>query len=158
MGRFPARIPLMHSVILWEPTLLRGSRWTSGRTWSSVVINIEWVRLPPSHRLNVGISAAKWLIKKSLNKLYIFFFFLLPLSISKQISIAVLIVFQGLYPCTITIKPISHTAWKVSKYGVISGPHFAAFGLNTKIYSVNLRIQSEYSEMRSRSNSLSGHF
>ena len=29
------------------------------------------------------------------------------------------------------------TAWKVSKYEVISGPHFPAFGLNTEIYGVN---------------------
>ena len=29
---------------------------------------------------------------------------------------------------------------KVSKYGVFSGPYFPVFGLNTKIYSVNLRI------------------
>ena len=36
------------------------------------------------------------------------------------------------------------TGWKVSKYGVISGPYFPAFGLNTEIYGVNLRIQSEY--------------
>ena len=28
------------------------------------------------------------------------------------------------------------TAWKVSKYGVISGPYFPAFGLNTEIYGV----------------------
>ena len=26
------------------------------------------------------------------------------------------------------------TAWKVSKYGVISGPYFPVFGLNTEIY------------------------
>ena len=32
----------------------------------------------------------------------------------------------------------------MSKYGVISGPYFPAFGLNTEIYGVNLRIQSEY--------------
>ena len=35
------------------------------------------------------------------------------------------------------------TAWKVSKYGVISGPCFPVFELNTEIYEVNLRIQSE---------------
>ena len=29
---------------------------------------------------------------------------------------------------------------KVSKYGVFSGPYFPVFGLNTKIYSINLRI------------------
>ena len=28
------------------------------------------------------------------------------------------------------------TAWKVSIYGVISGPYFPVFGLNTEIYSV----------------------
>ena len=36
------------------------------------------------------------------------------------------------------------TAWKVSKYGVFSGPYFSAFGQNTEIYLVNHRIQSEY--------------
>ena len=35
------------------------------------------------------------------------------------------------------------TAWKVSKYGVISGPYFPAFGLNTETYEVSLHIQSE---------------
>ena len=30
------------------------------------------------------------------------------------------------------------TAWKVSKYGVISGLYFPAFGLNTEIYAVKL--------------------
>ena len=39
--------------------------------------------------------------------------------------------------------PINYTAWKVSKYGVISGPYFPAFGLNTEKYLVSLRIQSE---------------
>ena len=29
---------------------------------------------------------------------------------------------------------ISYTAWKVSKYGVISGPYFPVFGLNTRKY------------------------
>ena len=29
------------------------------------------------------------------------------------------------------------TAWKVSKYGVISVPYFPVFGLNTEIYGVN---------------------
>ena len=31
------------------------------------------------------------------------------------------------------------TAWKLSKYGVISGPFFPVFRLNTEIYGVNLR-------------------
>ena len=29
------------------------------------------------------------------------------------------------------------TAWKVSKYGVISGPYFPVCGLNTETYGVN---------------------
>ena len=41
-----------------------------------------------------------------------------------------------------------NTARKVSKYGVISGPHFPVFGLNTERYSVSLRIQSEYRNIR----------
>ena len=32
----------------------------------------------------------------------------------------------------------TNTAWKVSKYGVFSGPYFLVFGLNTEIYGVNL--------------------
>ena len=31
---------------------------------------------------------------------------------------------------------ISHTAWKVSKYGVFSGRYFPAFGLNTERYGI----------------------
>ena len=50
------------------------------------------------------------------------------------------------------------TVWKVSKYGVISGPYFPVFGLNTEIYSVNLRIQSEHRKIRTRNNSLFGQF
>ena len=40
-----------------------------------------------------------------------------------------------------TVKhPYLITAWKVSKYGVFSGPYFPTFGLNTKRYFVSLRI------------------
>ena len=49
-------------------------------------------------------------------------------------------------------------ARKVSKYGVFSGPYFTAFGLNTEIYGVSLRIQSECGEIRTRKNSVFGHF
>ena len=38
------------------------------------------------------------------------------------------------------LMPITTTALKVSKYGVISGPNFPAFGLNTERYEVSLRI------------------
>ena len=70
------------------------------------------------------------------------------------------------------------TAWKVSKYGVISGPYFPVFGLNTGKYgpeitsyldrfdagrpvwkvSVSLHIQSECGKIRTRNNSVFGHF
>ena len=46
----------------------------------------------------------------------------------------------------------------MSKYGLFSGPYFRVFGLNTKIYRVNLRIQSEYRKIRIRKNSVFGHF
>ena len=47
------------------------------------------------------------------------------------------------------------TAWKVSKYGVISGPYFHAFGLNTERYFVSLHIQSQ---CRTRNYSVFGQF
>ena len=50
------------------------------------------------------------------------------------------------------------TEWKVSKYGVIFGPYFPVFGLNTEIYEVNLRIQSECKKIRTKNNSVFGHF
>ena len=37
-------------------------------------------------------------------------------------------------------------------------PYFPVFGLNTEICSINLRIQSEYSKIRTRKNSVFGHF
>ena len=51
-----------------------------------------------------------------------------------------------------------YPAWKVSKDGPFSGPYFPVFGLNTKIYGANLRIQSEYRKIRTRKNSVFGHF
>ena len=39
-----------------------------------------------------------------------------------------------------------------------SGPYFPVFGLNTKIYGITLRIQSEYRRIRTRKNSVFGHF
>ena len=49
------------------------------------------------------------------------------------------------------------TTWKVFKYIIFSGPYFPVFGLNMEIYSVNIRIQSEYRKIR-RKNSVSGPF
>ena len=51
----------------------------------------------------------------------------------------------------------TNTAWKMPKYGVISGPYFPAFRLNTERYFVSLRIQSGCGEIRTKNNS-SGHF
>ena len=53
---------------------------------------------------------------------------------------------------------ISITAWKVSKYGIISGPYFAVFGLNTERYGVSLHIQFKFRKIRSRYDSVFGHF
>ena len=53
---------------------------------------------------------------------------------------------------------IDPTAQKVSKYGVISGPHLLAFGVNTERYFVSLRIQPESGKIRTRNNSGFGHF
>ena len=39
-----------------------------------------------------------------------------------------------------------------------SGPYFPVLGLNMEIYSVNLRIQPEYGKIRTRKNSVFGHF
>ena len=66
-------------------------------------------------------------------------------------------------PDILSDKLLSHyvrtfTAWKVSKYGVFSGPHFPVFGLNSEIYSVNLPTQSEYRKIRTRKNSVFRHF
>ena len=54
-------------------------------------------------------------------------------------------------------KCVSHCV-KVSKYGVFSGPYFPEFGLNMKRYSVSLSIQLEYGKVRTRKNSVFGHF
>ena len=52
----------------------------------------------------------------------------------------------------------SCTVWKVSKYENFSGAYFPVFELNTDIYGVNLRIQSEYRKIQTRKNSVFGHF
>ena len=60
--------------------------------------------------------------------------------------------------CWLWMISLTSTARIVSKYGVISGPYFSVFGLNTEIYEVNLRIQCKYRKMRTRNNSVFGHF
>ena len=46
----------------------------------------------------------------------------------------------------------SSTVWKKSKYGIFSGPHFSVCGVNSEIYFVSLRIQSEYGKIWIRKN------
>ena len=41
---------------------------------------------------------------------------------------------------------------------IISGPYFPVFGLNTAIFSVNLRLQTEYRKIKTRNNFVFGHF
>ena len=46
----------------------------------------------------------------------------------------------------------------MSKYGVFSGPYFPRFRLNTERNSLSIRIQSECGKIRTRKNSVFGHF
>ena len=46
----------------------------------------------------------------------------------------------------------------MSKCGDLPGLYFPLFGMNTDIYSVNFRIQSEYRKIWTRKNSVFGHF
>ena len=39
--------------------------------------------------------------------------------------------------CVSPVPNVSSTAWELFKYGVISGPYFPVFGLNTERYGVN---------------------
>ena len=50
----------------------------------------------------------------------------------------------------------TYTAWIVSKCRDFSGPYFPVFGLNTEIYFVNIRIQSECRKIQIRRNSAFG--
>ena len=61
------------------------------------------------------------------------------------------------HPGRIYFERVVLTAWKVSKYGVISGPYFPAFGLNTERYA-SLRIQSKCGKIRTRNNSVFAYF
>ena len=80
------------------------------------------------------------------------------LSIFSFIGIISRILQQNIPKSSYFLPCDTYTALKLSKYGVISGPYFPVFGLNTEIYSVNLRIQSEYRKIRTRNNSVFGQF
>ena len=89
---------------------------------------------------------------------YVFFVFFLVL-IHNDSAILYFVSNWNLIFHKLIMKQIPNgTAWKVPKCEVISGPYFPVFGLNKEIYEVNLRIQSEYSKIRTRINSVFGHF
>ena len=46
----------------------------------------------------------------------------------------------------------------MSKFGVFPGPYFPVFRLNTQIVRVNLPIQYEFGNIRTRKKSKFGHF
>ena len=50
------------------------------------------------------------------------------------------------------------TAWKVPKYRVISSPFLPVFGWIWRFNRVNLRIESKHRKIRTRMNSVFGHF
>ena len=72
----------------------------------------------------------------------------------------VIIIHHIFMTCNVRLFSIwrANTAWKMPKYRVFSGPYFPVPGLNTEIYGVNLRFQSEYRKIRTRKNSALGHF
>ena len=47
-------------------------------------------------------------------------------------------ILHGGLSASLLIWGLSSTAWKVSKYGVFSGPYFPAFGLNTERYDLSV--------------------
>ena len=64
----------------------------------------------------------------------------------------------------VNFEHISHivlkiaTAWKMSIYGVFSGPYFPAFRLSMERSSISLHIQSECLKIRTRKNPVFGQF
>ena len=59
---------------------------------------------------------------------------------------------------TWNVRTLHQCGKEVSKYGVFFGPYFPIFRLNTEIYSVNLRIKSDYRRIRTKKNSVFGRF
>ena len=55
--------------------------------------------------------------------------------------------------------PLIANAWKLSGSGVLSGPYFPTFGLNTDIYKVeDFHVQSECKKIQTKKNPGSGTF
>ena len=133
----------MRSVILWEPSLLRGSRWTSGRTWNSAEINIEWVRLPPCQWPIVGLSAATWLIKKVwTNFTFCFVFFIAVFDKQPNIHCSVNSISRPIssHDHNSTDQPIAMDRWYQNRFrkldNFFSGKQQTALKTDQKIYSL----------------------
>ena len=47
---------------------------------------------------------------------------------------------------------------KIVQIRSFSGPYLLAFGLNTEIYGVNFRVQSEYGKIQTRESPVFGQF
>ena len=90
----------------------------------------------------VGLNSP--LMNKSFNREHVLRRSFIGVSIIIGVSSLVLLAM------TLAVTHMLNTVWKVSKYGVFSCPYFSIFGLNTEIYSLNLRIQSEYMKIRTR--------
>ena len=86
------------------------------------------------------------------------FFLLLSISSNNFFFILLKLVASLVIPDALLHFRCRNAAWKESKYGAFSGPFFSVFGLDTEIYGVNLRIQSEYRKIRTRKNTVLGHF
>ena len=92
-----------------------------------------------------------------------------PLNIS-SVNVTKLVVSSGLahiywkkhYKKTFNGQKLeTGNGWKLLlrlTHRAVSGPYFPAFGLNSKIYSVNFCIHSEYRKTRARNNSVFEHF
>ena len=115
----------------------------------------SYVTMLPRY-LNLGEPnlLISWKLRIATLRFYILFYWYSVLQSGKFFAIFLSWNFRNLFP------PVCHdsfTAWKVSKYEVISGPYFPVFGLNTEIYSLNIRIQSEYRKLQTRNNFVFGH-
>ena len=67
---------------------------------------------------------------------------------------------ESLYVFLQVLKPKTSEDHYVKSIQIrsFSGPYFLVFEVNTERYSVSLHIQSEYREIRTRINSVFGHF
>ena len=79
------------------------------------------------------------------------------ISLNKQIWRIIMCMLETicwLFQNKLSLHHTANTAWKVSKYGVFSGPCFPVFELNTERYGVSLRIPSECGKIRTRKSSV----